>query len=110
MESFLFLRVLAAWMIQEDRYFTTTLVLHMLDSIHYKNMSFPCRKLHIDGWGNVLISTRELQAQLLDESGTNFRDSVAQMIDEKIFFFVERAQLLMSPKDLSKTLEKELRL
>ena len=73
-------------------------------------MSFPSRQLHLDGWGHVLISTCALQDQLLDKARTNYKDSAAQIIDEKVFYFVEQTQLLMPQKTLSKILERELNL
>ena len=82
----------------------------MFDIIQYKNMSFPSRKLYVDGWGDVLISTLELQDQLLNESGTDYKDSTAQIIDEKIFYFVEHTQIRIPEEDLREILERELNL
>jgi hypothetical protein len=80
----------------------------MLDIIEYRNEVFPSRSLYISGWGNVLISTHELQDQLLDESGENYKDSTAQLIDEKIFYFVKHKQIRMSEEALGKTIREEL--
>lgn len=80
----------------------------MLDTIRYRGEIFPTRSLYISGWGNVLISTYELQNQLLVESGDDYKDSTAQLIDEKIFYFVDHMQLLMSEVILCNTIRKEL--
>lgn len=80
----------------------------MFDTIQYKNEIFPIRSLDISGWGNVLISTIELQDRLLTDSGDDYQDSNAQLIDEKIFYFVERSQILMTEEALCKIISMEL--
>jgi isocitrate lyase len=80
----------------------------MLDSIQYKDEFFPIRSIYVSGWGNVLISTDELQDKLLIDSGDDYQDSIAQSIDEKIFYFVTHEQLQMTEEVLSKTIKAEI--
>ncbi len=94
----------------EGRYFTNTFAQFMLDTIEYQNKVFPSRRLYLEGWGNVLISTCELQALLLNDSGDDFKDKFAELVDERIFYFVEFAQIRQSNKRLCGTLQKELNL
>jgi hypothetical protein len=49
-----------------------------------------------------------LQDKLLIDSGDDYQDSIAQSIDEKIFYFVTHEQLQMTEEVLSKTIKAEI--
>jgi hypothetical protein len=60
-----------------------------IDSVVYKNINFPVRKIHMEKWGNVLIATEKLRDSLFPNDDYNYYTATQQQIDESIFYFVD---------------------
>ncbi len=71
-----------------------------MNTISFKNQRFESKYLILTEFGGVLISTTELNDKLMTEDG-EYVSKEACYIDEKIFFFVEKIDMLLSDEVLS---------
>ena len=60
----------------------------IFSNIQYKKELYLIRKIELDEFGTVLISTSTLNDRLLTTNGA-YSSKAAQFIDEKIFYFVD---------------------
>jgi hypothetical protein len=70
-----------------------------LKSIVFDSLEYKLREIHIPRIGNVNISTTRLSAALL-QNGSGYVSDEAQVIDEKIYFFVEDREIELTNKEL----------
>lgn len=68
----------------------------MFDIVTFNNREFPVRTLFMDNFGEVVISTEELNSCLMIEG--SYVSENAHLLDESIFFFI--------PKEIFKKSEK----
>lgn len=79
-----------------------------MDTIEFQNQEFKVREIGLPEFGNVLISTNSLNELLLDEDG-GYTSNEAEIIDEKIFYFVENNEIELNEDELIKSVTLELR-
>lgn len=77
-------------------------------TINFQNKDFKIRELDLPEYGNVLISTTSLSDLIIDEKG-NYLSNEAQILDEKIFYFVKDKQIDLDENKLISQLLKELK-
>ena len=70
-----------------------------LHNIKYKKQLYPIRKIELDEFGGVWISTSTLNDGLLTASG-NYCSRAAQYVDEKIFYFVDDDKINLPEDEL----------
>ena len=76
------------------------------DSISYDGKTWPLRKIVLPETGQeVLIGTVGLEQALLPDDGRGWKDSTAEAIDMKIFFYVDDDQINLPSKELVKPVE-----
>jgi len=72
------------------------------------NKSYPVRELFLDSISlEVTISTSDLNDALMNKDGSYVSES-ARIIDEEIFFFVERNEIELNDIELIKILEEAI--
>lgn len=79
-----------------------------MDTIEFQNQTFKLREIALPSFGNVLISTNSLNELLLNDYG-GYISNEAQIVDEKIFYFVEDNAIELSTEELINVLTSELR-
>ena len=67
--------------------------------IRFQDKTFKSRELSLPEFGEVLISTTELNNLLIDKTGS-YSSTEAQLIDDQIFYFVEENEIELQDKDL----------
>ncbi len=70
-----------------------------LKSIVFESLEYKLREIYIPRLGNVIISTTRLSNALL-QNGSGYVSDEAQIIDEKIYFFVEDREIELTNKEL----------
>lgn len=71
-----------------------------MNTITFQNKQFKVRELELLELGNVFISTRSLNNQLIDNRG-GYVSNEAIAIDESIFYYVEEREIELSDAELS---------
>lgn len=79
-----------------------------MDSIEFQNQEFKVREIELPEFGNVLISTNSLNELLLNEDGCYTSDE-SEIVDEKIFYFVDDNEIELSEEELIKVVILEVR-
>lgn len=74
--------------------------------IIFQNKRFPTRELNLKGWGNVLVSTTDLNKLVYNDDG--YTSVEAQNIDEQIFFYVSPDEINLIDRKLSKIIRDSL--
>ena len=74
-----------------------------MDTITFQKSQYKVREVKLPEQGNVFISTRSLNNQLLDNGGGYVSDE-AISIDESIFYYVEEREIELSDSELSQLL------
>jgi len=79
-----------------------------MNRISFLNKSYPVRELFLDSISlEVTISTSDLNDALMNKDGSYVSES-ARIIDEEIFFFVERNEIELNDIELIKILEEAI--
>jgi hypothetical protein len=76
-------------------------------TIVFEKSEYPIREIHLSEFGNVIISTLILSRKLLDENSRYVSEN-AQLVDEKIFYYVEPDQIELPDKKIAKIILSEL--
>lgn len=77
-----------------------------MDKIKYKDVEYPIRNIFLEDIDQeVTISIEELNDVLIGANG-DYDSHEARIIDETIYFFVERNEMLLSDSKLEKLLTK----
>ena len=71
-----------------------------MEEICFQNFNYPIREITLPKVGNVLISTTALNKVLMINGG-RYRSIEASNIDEKIYYFVEEREMVLSDSELS---------
>lgn len=78
-----------------------------MHTITFENFEYPIREIDLPEFGNVTISTLNLSNKLLNENSQYVSDK-AQLIDEKIFYYLEPEQIELSDKKIANMILSEL--
>ena len=76
--------------------------------VPYGNKSYDCRQIVLPTSGEtVLIGTTSLKGMLMEEweGGAQYVDDAARALDEKIFFYVDDAEINLPTEELAKLVE-----
>lgn len=79
-----------------------------MDTINFQNTKFKIREIELPEIGNVLISTTSLNELLLNKDG-NYISNEANIIDDKIYFFVDHKEIELSNVELVNLIIKEIK-
>ncbi len=71
-----------------------------MDSIIFDQKNYPTRDIFIPTYGIVTISTEELNDSLMNEDGS-YSSREALYVDERIFFFVKKEDIVLNDNVLS---------
>ena len=79
-----------------------------MNRISFLNKSYPVRELFLDSISlEVTISTSDLNNALMNKDGSYVSES-ARILDEEIYFFVERNEIELDDIELIKILEEAI--
>jgi len=76
-------------------------------SITYNGIDYPTRNIFLRLYGQILISTTELNDALVDCCGA-YRSKEANRVDEQICYFVKPDEIFMEEGKLKRLIEFEL--
>ena len=79
-----------------------------METISFNNDTFKIKELELPEFGNVLISTADLNKLLFNSSGS-YVSREAEIIDDQIFYYVERKEIDLSNKKLKDILLNEIK-
>ena len=71
--------------------------------IKYKGASYPAKEIELDNKTTVLVSVSFLQDALLDNND-EYVDKEAKNIDEKIFYYLNHDEFMLSKDEIKKLL------
>lgn len=77
-----------------------------MEHINFQSKIFPLRELEISYSNPVFISRTELNNLLMTENGA-YVSREAELIDERIYYYVESSQILLSNRKLLKLIVEE---
>jgi len=78
-----------------------------MESIIFKEEFYPIREIKIPGYGNVIVSTSNLNSKIISEDGSYFSE-FASILDEDIFYYVEPNQIMFEESRLINLIMSEL--
>lgn len=78
-----------------------------MDTIRFENKVFKIRKIDLPEFGNILISTTNLNQLLMNEDG-GYTSGEAEIVDEQIFYFVDENEIEYEQDKLIKMLSRQL--
>lgn len=75
--------------------------------ISFNTKNYKTRLVHIDEFGEVLISVESLNSDLINQRGS-YISTEAEFIDQQIFYFVSERQIDLPIKQLIKLVKTEV--
>lgn len=77
-----------------------------MENIKFKGVEYPILQLNFP-FGERIISTEKLNDNLMNTDGT-YVSEIAQLIDEKIFYFIDEENLSLPKDDLIRLILSEI--
>ncbi len=75
--------------------------------ISFQNTSFPCRRITLKEYGDVLICSDCLGEKLITTGG-EYTSDLAMKVDEAIFYFADKELFFLSPNDFHSVLKGDI--
>ncbi len=78
-----------------------------MDYVKFKDVEYIIREIELPELGIVLVSTNDLNNALMD-NGCDYISEEAKNIDEEIFYFVEKNEILLKDEELINIISREI--